>query len=179
MQNIQDGNTELVKQQRHLLEKIGAHQRDLEVANQGRKDVDLKYKEATKQLEELRQRITTIAELFEKKAIKQRYSFEVLCDFIHDKAKRLFQKYDTAVKDKKMSQEEVKQYYKTKISQMEKHNDHQKEVITQLKSQFLPKMAALVGKQHQMQDMERLSLGTMQEIFDEVDYELKKTKKEC
>ena len=116
MQSIQDGNTELVKQQRHLLEKIGAHQRDLEVANQGRKDVDLKYKEATKQLEELRQRITTIAELFEKKAIKQRYSFEVLCDFIHDKAKRLFQKYDTAVKDKKMSQEEVKQYYKTKIS---------------------------------------------------------------
>lgn len=40
-------------------------------------------------------------------------------------------------------------------------------------------MAALVGKQHQMQDMERLSLGTMQEIFDEVDYELRKTKKEC
>ena len=90
MQNIQDGNTELVKQRRALMEKVGNHQRDTEVALQSQKDVEIKYKEASKQLEELRQRITTIAELFEKKSIKQKYSFEVLCDFIHDKAKRLF-----------------------------------------------------------------------------------------
>jgi hypothetical protein len=42
-----------------------------------------------------------VAELFEKKPIKQRYSFEVLSDFIHDKAKRLFNKYENAVKEKK------------------------------------------------------------------------------
>lgn len=72
------------------MEKVGNHQRDTEVALQSQKDVEIKYKEASKQLEELRQRITTIAELFEKKSIKQKYSFEVLCDFIHDKAKRLF-----------------------------------------------------------------------------------------
>lgn len=46
----------------------------------------------------MRSRVTEIAELFERKEIKQRYSFEVLCDFVFDKAKRLFQKYDMAVK---------------------------------------------------------------------------------
>ncbi len=39
--------------------------------------------------EEIRLRITEVAELCEKKEIKQSYSFEVLCDFIYDKAKRL------------------------------------------------------------------------------------------
>jgi len=42
-----------------------------------------------------------VAEFFEKKPIKQKYSFEVLCDFIHDKAKRLFNKYESALKEKK------------------------------------------------------------------------------
>ena len=64
-------------------------------------DMQLQLNDRDAQLEELRTRITGIAELFEKKGIKQRYSFEVLCDFIHDKAKRLFNKYENVVKDKK------------------------------------------------------------------------------
>lgn len=51
--------------------------------------------------EEIRRKITEVAELFEKKEIKQRYSFEVLCDFIYDKAKRLFTKYDNLLKENK------------------------------------------------------------------------------
>jgi hypothetical protein len=43
-----------------------------------------------KEVEDVRTRVTEIAELFERKEIKQKYSFEVLCDFIFDKAKRLF-----------------------------------------------------------------------------------------
>jgi len=43
-----------------------------------------------KEIEEIRVRITEIAVLYEKKPIKQRYSFEVLCDFIYDKVQRLF-----------------------------------------------------------------------------------------
>jgi hypothetical protein len=35
----------------------------------------------------------------------------VLCDFIHDKAKRLFAKYDLALKDKKAMQEEKSFYF--------------------------------------------------------------------
>ncbi len=49
-----------------------------------------------KEIEDIRLRITEVAEIFEKKEIKQRYSFEVLCDFIHDKAKRLYTKFDNA-----------------------------------------------------------------------------------
>jgi hypothetical protein len=47
--------------------------------------------------EQVRSRVTEIAELFERKEIKTRYSFEVLCDFIYDKAKKLFLKYESAV----------------------------------------------------------------------------------
>jgi len=43
--------------------------------------------------EEIRQKITRIAELFEKKEIKQKYSVEVLFDFCFDKTKKLFGKY--------------------------------------------------------------------------------------
>ena len=66
-------------------------------------DASHQVKDRDAQLEELRSRITVVAELFEKKPIKQRYSFEVLCDFIHDKAKRLFNKYDNAIKEKKQA----------------------------------------------------------------------------
>lgn len=43
-----------------------------------------------KEVEEIRKKITEVAVLFEKKEIKSKYSFEVLCDFIYDKANRLF-----------------------------------------------------------------------------------------
>jgi len=42
-----------------------------------------------------------VASLFERKEIKQKYTFEVLCDFIYDKAKRLFSKYEVVSKDRK------------------------------------------------------------------------------
>jgi len=63
------------------------------------------------EMEDIRDRITKVAELFERKEIKQKYSFEVLCDFIHDKAKRLFAKYDAASKERKVMQEEKNFYF--------------------------------------------------------------------
>jgi hypothetical protein len=38
----------------------------------------------------MRAKITQIAEVFEKKEIKQKYSMEVLLDFCIDKTKKLF-----------------------------------------------------------------------------------------
>ena len=72
-------------------------------------DKDLEDKNV--EMEDLRERITKVAELFERKEIKQKYSFEVLCDFIHDKAKRLFAKYDTVSKERKIMQEEKNFYF--------------------------------------------------------------------
>ena len=63
------------------------------------------------EIEDLRIRVTKVAELFERKEIKQKYSFEVLCDFIHDKAKRLFAKYEHAQKERKIMQEEKNFYF--------------------------------------------------------------------
>lgn len=45
-------------------------------------------------MEAVRDKITKVAELYERKPINQRYSFEVLCDFILDKAKRMLSKYE-------------------------------------------------------------------------------------
>ena len=83
-------------------------------------------------MEEIRSRVTIVAELFEKKPIKQRYSFEVLCDFIHDKAKRLYTKYENAVRDKKSGNEE-KGYYHRKISALDQECEVHKENTNLLK----------------------------------------------
>lgn len=104
-----NGQDELLADRRSLLSKIDKLESlHKEAANQA---VDLQNQLQDKEtvLEEIRCRITTIAELFEKKEIKQRYSFEVLCDFIHDKAKRLFTKFEKAVQDKKHLLQEDKQ----------------------------------------------------------------------
>ena len=60
-----------------------------------------------------------MAILFEKKEIKQKYSFEVLCDFIYDKAKRLFTKYDNLQRDTKQREEEHSFFNQRKIEGLE------------------------------------------------------------
>lgn len=67
------------------------------------------------EMEEIRERITKVAELFEKKQIGQKYSFEVLCDFIHDKAKRLYTKYENVSRERKVMQEEKSFYFQRKL----------------------------------------------------------------
>ena len=79
--------------------------------------------------EEIRKRITDVAVLFEKKEIKQKYSFEVLCDFIFDKANRLFNKYDTVLKENKVMKEEKNYYFQRRLEQLEQENDSMKETI--------------------------------------------------
>lgn len=97
-------------------------------------------KERDAQLDEIRSRITVVAELFEKKPIKQRYSFEVLCDFIHDKAKRLFAKYDNALKEKKQFNEDKASYYHRKISALEVENEKGKEARDLIRLHVVPKL---------------------------------------
>ena len=98
-----------------------------------------------KQHEELRSRITVIAELFEKKPISQRYSFEVLCDFIHDKAKRLFNKYENAIKDKKMGIDERGYSNQRKIQMLEQDLASHQEVVSCCKSFVIPRVYSLLN----------------------------------
>ena len=83
--------------------------------------------EKVAELEDIRKRITKVAELFERKEIKQKYSFEVLCDFINDKAKRLFAKYENVSKERKIMQEEKNFYFQRKLDQLEQENFQMKE----------------------------------------------------
>ena len=83
--------------------------------------------EKVAEVEDIRKRITKVAELFERKEIKQKYSFEVLCDFIHDKAKRLFTKYENVFKERKIMQEEKNFYFQRKLDQLEQENFAMKE----------------------------------------------------
>ena len=94
----------------------------------------------------MRSRITVVAELFEKKPIKQNYSFEVLCDFIHDKAKRLFAKYENAIKDKKVTVEEKVQHYQKKVKNLEVDNLQMRDTVTLLRTQMVPKIIAMLNK---------------------------------
>lgn len=91
------------------------------------KELDNKCSES----EMVRQRITEIAVLFEKKEIKQKYTFEVLCDFIYDKANRLFSKYENAVKGSKPVQGESIHYLQKSIETLEQENRAMRETIMQ------------------------------------------------
>jgi hypothetical protein len=50
----------------------------------------------------------------------------VLCDFIIDKATRLFNKYDTVSKEKKLMQEESQVYFRQKVEDLESENKEAK-----------------------------------------------------
>mmetsp|Transcript_3877 Transcript_3877/g.5169 ORF Transcript_3877/g.5169 Transcript_3877/m.5169 type:complete len:183 (-) Transcript_3877:704-1252(-) len=99
--------------------------------------------------EDIRERITKVAELFERKEIKQKYSFEVLCDFIHDKAKRLFAKYDAASKERRVMQEEKNFYFQRKLDQLEQENFSMKETnraAERIIHEFVPNLAHLLER---------------------------------
>jgi hypothetical protein len=88
-----------------------------------------------------------VAELFEKKEIKQRYSFEVLCDFIFDKAKRLFSKYENAIKDNKSDKQGQNGVHK-KVQELEQVNDNLRKILKQQSVQgneAIKKLSKLLG----------------------------------
>lgn len=71
------------------------------------------------EIEEIRNKISKVAELFERKPIHQKYTFEVLCDFITDKAKRLITKYEQSAKVKKGVKDEKSYLYQRKVDALE------------------------------------------------------------
>lgn len=102
-------NEELIGERRGLMELVESLEsqakeshRNMEKALNKVSGIEKDLQEKTSEMEDIRERITKVAELFERKDIKQKYSFEVLCDFIHDKAKRLFNKYETVSKERKV-----------------------------------------------------------------------------
>jgi hypothetical protein len=129
MRDLRAANEELLSERRQLMEAIDSLEeqnkishKNLEEALDRVNDLERKVDGKGDELEEIRQKITRVAELFERKEIKQKYSFEVLCDFIYDKAKRLFAKYENVSKDKKVMQEEKNFYFQRKLDQLEQEN---------------------------------------------------------
>jgi putative cell wall-binding protein len=129
MRDLRAANEELLSERRQLMEAIDSLEeqnkishKNLEEALERVNDLERKVDGKGDELEEIRQKITRVAELFERKEIKQKYSFEVLCDFIYDKAKRLFAKYENVSKDKKVMQEEKNFYFQRKLDQLEQEN---------------------------------------------------------
>lgn len=105
------------------------------------------------EVENVKTRITEVAELFERKEIKQRYSFEVLCDFIFDKAKRLYAKYENAIKDLKALQSGDKQstmHIQRRLEQIEQDYEELKQVLLKnnmLANELTAKFLSLFGEQ--------------------------------
>jgi len=116
MTQLKEDNEALANERRSLLQLV----EDLEsraVAEQKLSD------EKIAELEDVRVRVTRVAELFERKEIKSKYSFEVLCDFVFDKAKRLFNKYESVSKERNVMKEEKNYYYDRKVEELEKTNN--------------------------------------------------------
>ena len=115
-------NQELISERRNLMEVAEQYEnqakeshRNMEKALDRVGGLEKEIEDKKAEQEDIRERITKVAELFERKEIKQKYSFEVLCDFVHDKAKRLFSKYEAASKEKRVMQEEKNFYFQRKL----------------------------------------------------------------
>ena len=153
---LRRNNDDLVHERKNLLQLVesledqvkDSHknlEESLDRINQFEKQIDEKVNE----IEEIRKRVTRVAELFERKQIQQKYSFEVLCDFIHDKAKRLFSKYDNVSKEKKVMQEENKHYYQRKVDQLEQENIILKEstrTSDRIIQELIPRLSDLLDR---------------------------------
>lgn len=167
-----------MNERRTLLLKVEQLNGDYKDSQNQLTEITAHKRESDKQFEELRNRITVVAELFEKKPIKQKYSFEVLCDFIHDKAKRLFTKYENAVKEKKSMQEEKSYYFQRKIQELQKEKEQNKESLQAVKKNLIPKISNLLNKSFNTQDIDRLSSSFMREITDDLEYQFNKYKQD-
>lgn len=140
--NLKNNNDELVDERRGLIQRLEQLEKETSDNQTQYGESQSQIKERDQQLEELRSRITVIAELFEKKPIKQRYSFEVLCDFVHDKAKRLFNKYENSIKDKKGNSELQRQ-----ISKLENEVKNLQEYPNMLQKIVVPTAMTLLNRQ--------------------------------
>ena len=132
--SLKEDNEALANERRSLLQLV----EDLEsraVAEQKLSD------EKIAELEDFRVRVTRVAELFERKEIKQKYSFEVLCDFVFDKAKRLFNKYESVSKERNVMKEEKNYYYDRKVEELEKTNNELQDrahAATKISQELIP-----------------------------------------
>lgn len=100
LKSLQIENEDLLQERKQLLslcEDLESQVKDSHKSLEESLEKIIQLEKEVEKIEEIRNRITEVAELFEKKEIKQRYSFEVLCDFVYDKAKRLFNKYEQAI----------------------------------------------------------------------------------
>ena len=73
----------------------------------------------------------------------------MLCDFIHDKAKRLFNKYETVSKERKIMQEEKNFYFQRKLDQLEQENFSMKEssrAAERIMHELIPNLADLLDR---------------------------------
>lgn len=184
---------ELVKERRSLLQlcedlekQVKDGHRSLEDALDKIGQMESELSNKVKEMEEIRKRITEVAILFEKKEIKQKYSFEVLCDFIYDKAQRLFQKYESVSKENKVMNEEKNFYFQRRLEQLEAENDAMKETIIQINiivKEFVPRLSSLTGVSIKG---ERVSIETtggagfeyVKQVLEKVEEEFRINKKE-
>ncbi|CDW75884.1 UNKNOWN [Stylonychia lemnae] len=153
-QQYQQENEELLQERKTLLQLCEDLEQQVKDAHRGMEEsldkimiLEKEMEAKANEHEEIRQRITEVAELFEKKEIKQKYSFEVLCDFIFDKAKRLFTKYENAIKENKS---EKSSHLQKRSEQLDQENDNLRQIIMQ--NQFIAKevisgLSQLIGEE--------------------------------
>lgn len=68
--------------------------------------------------EMLKEKIKIIAEVFEKRAIGDQYTVEVLCDFIYDKSKKVMSRYGGTLEENKVLKAEQSLYFQKNHDRM-------------------------------------------------------------
>jgi signal recognition particle GTPase len=126
------------------------------------KELQQQIEDKERELEDVRQRLTQLAELFERKPIKQHYSFDVLLDFVADKAQRLFHKYEAAVRERRGHKEEHRGQQHQRIAELEEEL-RQAQVASQFTEQvcehLVPRFEEAIDIQISHQGLDPLSVA--------------------
>ena len=108
-------------------------------------------------MEKFQQKLTKTAEIFERRPIDQQYGLFLLSDFIFEKATRLQNKYETAVKQLEAMEQEKVYYYERKVDSLDKEVHNLKQVqrfYQKVSSILVPKFNDHLERSMPMQDCE-------------------------
>ena len=142
--NLRATNMSLEGERHDLIEKLNAIELQRDALKEQIKDQEATIWKKDCGLEVLKQKIVAITAIFEKKQVDSKYSPEILCDFILDKAKKVTSKLAVLTEENKVLQSEQSFYVKRKLGKLTDEIAKYKKSEESLCNVVLPKIRELL-----------------------------------
>lgn len=141
-------NMSLEGERHDLVDQLNAIQLQSDTLKEQIKNIEATIWKKDCAQEVLKQKIVAITGVFERKQIDSKYSPEILCDFILDKAKKVTAKLATTTEENRVLQSEQSFYVKKKLGKLTDEIAKYKKSEEALCHVVLPKIRELLRVDH-------------------------------